>query len=90
MKWSIVAAKSKLSEIVKRAAREPQIIENRGEPIALILSLKKYEVMHRRIERPSSPMDRVLQVAKEVRKEIGRNVLNLPKREDRTVSRIGE
>ncbi|MEW5737626.1 MAG: type II toxin-antitoxin system Phd/YefM family antitoxin [Myxococcota bacterium] len=43
MSWSVSEAKAKLSELLARARRAPQIIENRGEEVAVVLSPKEYE-----------------------------------------------
>jgi prevent-host-death family protein len=40
--WQIQAAKSKFSEFVSRARRSPQIITLRGVPVAVTMSMKKY------------------------------------------------
>jgi len=42
--WQLQDAKARLSELVKRACAEgPQEITLRGEPAAVVLSLKAYE-----------------------------------------------
>ncbi len=42
--WQLQEAKARLSELVKRACAEgPQEITLRGEPAAVVLSLKAYE-----------------------------------------------
>jgi prevent-host-death family protein len=37
-RWNIAAAKAELSRVVKRAQREPQILENRGRPVAVVVA----------------------------------------------------
>lgn len=41
-RWSIAAAKAELSLVVRRAQREPQVLENRGEPVAVVVGLDEY------------------------------------------------
>jgi prevent-host-death family protein len=40
--WQLQEAKAKLSQLVRSAADSPQIITNRGEEAAVILSMDKY------------------------------------------------
>jgi prevent-host-death family protein len=42
-KWQLQEAKAMLSELVKSAAREPQIITVRGEEKAVVLSMDEYK-----------------------------------------------
>ncbi len=42
-RWSIASAKAEFSAVVRRAARSPQVIENRGEPVAVVLSFDAYQ-----------------------------------------------
>lgn len=41
-RWSIAAAKAELSNVVRRAQREPQVLENRGEPVAVVIGIDEY------------------------------------------------
>lgn len=41
-RWSIALAKAELSKVVRRAQREPQVIENRGEPVAVMIGIEEY------------------------------------------------
>jgi prevent-host-death family protein len=43
--WQLQEAKAKLSQVIKNAAREPQIITLRGEEAAVVLSPEKYRQM---------------------------------------------
>lgn len=43
MSWSVAEAKAKLSEVLARAKRSPQVIESRGEPVAVVLSLHEFD-----------------------------------------------
>lgn len=42
-RWSIAAAKAELSKVVRRARQAPQVIENRGEPVAVVVGIDEYE-----------------------------------------------
>lgn len=42
MNWSVAEAKAKLSEVLDRARQEPQIIENRGRPVAVVVSVEGF------------------------------------------------
>jgi prevent-host-death family protein len=41
-RWSIAAAKAELSKVVRRAQRAPQVIENRGEPVAVLIGIDEH------------------------------------------------
>ena len=41
-RWSIAAAKAKLSQVVERANRAPQVLENRGDPVAVVVAIADY------------------------------------------------
>ena len=43
--WPIHEAKARLSELVKRAQKQPQQLTSHGEPVAVVLSAEAY---HRR------------------------------------------
>jgi prevent-host-death family protein len=40
--WQLFEAKQKLSEVIERALRVPQIITVRGEETAIVMSMQKY------------------------------------------------
>jgi len=42
-KWQLQEAKSRFSEVIKQAAIAPQSITLRGVPVAVIVSMDKYE-----------------------------------------------
>jgi prevent-host-death family protein len=44
--WQLQKAKAMLSEVVKSAAREPQIITVRGEEKAVVLSMEEYKKLN--------------------------------------------
>lgn len=43
MKWSTAEAREKLSQLVRAAAQDPQVITNRGQPVAVVIDAKEYE-----------------------------------------------
>jgi prevent-host-death family protein len=49
--WQLQKAKAMLSEVVRSAAREPQIITVRGEEKAVILSMDEYK----KLSKPDKP-----------------------------------
>ncbi|MGZ8219706.1 type II toxin-antitoxin system Phd/YefM family antitoxin [Methylomagnum sp.] len=42
MHWNIAQAKQRFSEVVKQAAAEPQLIYNRNQPVAALISAEDY------------------------------------------------
>ncbi|MDR2176518.1 MAG: type II toxin-antitoxin system prevent-host-death family antitoxin [Treponema sp.] len=44
--WQLQEAKAMLSEVVRSAAREPQIITIRGEEKAVVLSMDEYKKLN--------------------------------------------
>jgi prevent-host-death family protein len=90
MEWSVVEAKSKLSELLKRALKEPQIIESRNEPVAVVLSIQEYQSIMRLINKPESPMARLFEASRNAREACGKTGLKLPRRTDRNIPAIGE
>ncbi|HEY1693175.1 MAG TPA: type II toxin-antitoxin system Phd/YefM family antitoxin [Polyangiaceae bacterium] len=43
VRWSVAAAKAELSRVVESAQREPQVIERRGKPVAVVIGFEQYE-----------------------------------------------
>lgn len=41
--WPIHEAKACLSELVKRAQKQPQLLTSHGQPVAVVLSAEAYE-----------------------------------------------
>ena len=41
--WSVVQAKAKLSEVIRRSKTSPQIIESDGKPVAVVLPFAEFE-----------------------------------------------
>jgi prevent-host-death family protein len=41
--WSVAAAKAELSRVVEDAQRQPQVIERRGKPVAVVVAIDQFE-----------------------------------------------
>jgi prevent-host-death family protein len=80
MTWSVSKAKAKLSEVLARARRGPQLIASRGETVAVVLSKAEYEALLQASRAPqASPMQQWL-ARVEVLKQAGSLELELPPR----------
>ena len=80
-RWNIARAKAELSRLVLEARDRPQVIENRGRPVAVVLSNEEYE----RLAEARAASDRwraVLQLSAEIRGE-GGATLRVPPRKPR-------
>lgn len=80
-RWNVTEAKAKLSEVLIRASREPQVIENRGRAVAVILSIQDYHDLKSRQTR-AAPQERVAEFLRftEHLREDGGAEIKLPKR----------
>lgn len=59
--WSVSEAKARLSELLGKVRRAPQVIENRGEEIAVVISIAEYERLRERDQEPvETPMQKWL------------------------------
>ena len=77
-RWSIARAKAGLSRLVQDARERPQVIENRGRAVAVVLAAEEYE----RICETQSAADRwsaVLDLSAEIRAD-GGTTLKIPRR----------
>ena len=43
MNWKLAEAKQQLSKVVRLAQREPQILQNRDEPVAAVISADEFD-----------------------------------------------
>jgi prevent-host-death family protein len=41
--WSVARAKAALSQVLAATAAAPQVIEKRGKPVAVVISLEQYQ-----------------------------------------------
>jgi prevent-host-death family protein len=42
--WSVAAAKAELSHVIEQSSVAPQIIEERGQPVAVVVSFADYQL----------------------------------------------
>lgn len=42
--WSVAGAKAELSRLIEQASAIPQIIEKRGKPVAVVVSIADFEL----------------------------------------------
>jgi len=42
--WSVAAAKAELSRVIAQSSMAPQIIEKRGQPVAVVVSFADYQL----------------------------------------------
>ena len=88
-KWKISGAKAKLSKVIELGHKEPQMIVNRDNPVAVLMGIEdfnKFEEFQQKTSKPS-----VQELLSELQ-EINRNEddLDLPLRTDRLVSEFEE
>ena len=79
--WSIASAKAELSQVVRRARRTPQILENRGEPVAVVVAIEEYRRLAEH-EDKRTHWRRFLELGAEMRTEGGYE-LEIPSRRPR-------
>lgn len=79
--WNIAAAKSGLSRLVRDARTRPQVIENRGRPVAVVLSIEAYE-RAAAAEQAADRWQSVLALSAELRAS-GGATLRIPRRRAR-------
>jgi prevent-host-death family protein len=80
-RWNVAAAKAELSLVLKNAQREPQVIERRGEPVAVIVGIDEYNRL-REGERRARQWKDFLELSAALRAEGGVE-LEVPKRRAR-------
>jgi prevent-host-death family protein len=57
MNWSVSKAKAKLSEVLARSRRAPQVIESRGDAVAVVVSKQEFDRLQELARAPApSPM----------------------------------
>lgn len=80
-RWNIAAAKAELSRLVLEARDGPQVIENRGRPVAVVLSTQEYERLAEARD-ATARWRAVLELSAEIRGE-GGATLKVPARKPR-------
>lgn len=79
--WSIAEAKARFSRVVADAVGEPQILYNRGKPVAAVVNYTTYQRMEEKLEVERKPSLREL--LEEVRAIDNEADLEVPSRENR-------
>ena len=80
-RWNIGAAKAELSNVVRRAQRTPQILENRGEPVAVVIAMHDYRTFSES-QRREANWQEFLRLGAEIRGK-GGPALEIPARTSR-------
>ena len=81
MSWSVSEAKARLSEVLARARRGPQVIENRGEAVAVVISKQEFDRLQQlRAEPQPTAMAALLEFTAKLKAQ-GDLELELPARE---------
>lgn len=80
-RWNIATAKAELSRVLRRARRQPQVIENRGEPVAVVVAFDDYRRLADR-ERKAKGWKAFLELSAALRAEGGVE-LDIPVRRTR-------
>ena len=57
-RWSVADAKARLSEVLRQAREAPQVIESRGDEVAIVLSADAYRELES-LQREASPPERL-------------------------------
>ena len=80
-RWNIATAKAELSRVLRHARRQPQVIENRGEPVAVVIAFDHFARLSDR-ERRSTRWKSFLDLSAALRAQGGAE-LDLPARRAR-------
>jgi prevent-host-death family protein len=86
MHWNIAQAKQRFSEVVKQAAETPQLIYNRNQPVAAVVSAEDFaafEEWRKAQASPRSLADEFAELRKLMLAAGFDNGLDLPPRVDR-------
>lgn len=86
MNWNVAQAKQAFSDVVKKAAEEPQVIFNRERPVAVVLggeAFAAFEQWCKAQEKPRSLADEFAELRQLMQQEGGEDGLDLLVRADR-------
>lgn len=86
--WNIAAAKAGLSRLVREARLRPQVIENRGRPVAVVISADEYQRVTE-IEQATGRWQAVLALSAAIRAD-GGAALRIPRRRPRRSPLLGK
>ena len=83
MKWSTAQARDNLSQVVEASESEPQVILNRGRPVAVVIGFDDYEAfMEWKRRHPTQDMSEALDELRAICADANYS-LDLPDRADR-------
>lgn len=54
-RWSVAEAKSRFSAVIRSTELEPQVIENRGREVAVLVNIETWREMHEQRAGPRWP-----------------------------------
>jgi prevent-host-death family protein len=80
-RWSIATAKAEFSRLVSEARSEPQVIENRGRAVAVVVSSEEYQRLAQGQD-ATARWRAVFDLSAEIREE-GGAAISLPRRRPR-------
>ena len=71
--WKAAAAKAQFSKLLRDAEKSPQIIENRGQEVAVVLSVEEYRSLQKSREsaQPAARLAEFLDFSRRVRSQDG-------------------
>ena len=83
-RWNVADAKAHLSELLRRAGHEAQVIENRGHEVAVVLGVEQYGQLRAEAERgaPRRALLEFLRLSEDLRRR-GGATLKIPARRPR-------
>jgi prevent-host-death family protein len=83
MAWSVAEAKQRLSELLRNAAKEPQTIENRSRPVAVVVAAEAFQEFETwRVQRKARSVGEAFAELRSLTAGTGYE-LDLPRRKDR-------
>ena len=86
MPWNIAQAKQHFSEMVKKAAEEPQLIYNRNQPVAAVIDaaeFARFEEWKKAQKKPRTLTEDLAELRQLLREEGFEEGLKIPPRADR-------
>ncbi len=71
--WKVAEAKAQFSKLLRSAEKAPQIIENRGQEVAVVLSMDEYRSLQgsRESAQPAARLAEFLDFSRQLRSEKG-------------------
>lgn len=56
LQWSMAEARKTFKKVIEASQKEPQILQNRGEPIAVVIDFKSYQKLEKNSKEPLSTL----------------------------------